>query len=386
MSLVKSEDYRGNILIVDDTPANLRLLSSILSENGYNARPVPSGQLALNAVQAETPDLIMLDIRMPGMDGYEVCNRLKASEQSRYIPVIFISALDAVEDKVRAFQIGGVDYITKPFQAEEILARIETHLALQRLQSSLQIANQKMARELLLAGEVQTSLLHYRRPSLPGWQISEILKPAKDTSGDFFDINPLPDGKIAITIADVVDKGVAAALYMALSLGLIRTFTMEYPNQPARILSAVNRHILENTSSNQFVTVFYGVLDLDSGKLVYSNAGHCPPYLLHQDGTEQPLTHPKTRKPLGLFDNEVWEQASIQFSHQDVLVLYTDGITESFNKQDILFGVERLLQSVKNNLQRAPQAILEAILKDLYEFSDGIPQEDDIALIVLKQL
>ncbi len=141
----------GNILIVDDTPANLRLLSNMLAEQGYKVRSVINGQMALTATQASPPDLILLDIRMPEMNGYEVCERLKADEDTHDIPIIFISALDATQDKVKAFTVGGVDYITKPFQLEEVLARVETHLALRNLQKSLQreiIERDKLIAEL----------------------------------------------------------------------------------------------------------------------------------------------------------------------------------------------------------------------------------------------
>jgi PleD family two-component response regulator len=134
----------GDILIVDDTPANLRLLSQMLAERGHRVRPVLSGPQALMAAQAAPPDLILLDIRMPDMDGYEVCQRLKADECTRDIPVLFISALSETEDKVKAFTAGGVDYVTKPFQAAEVLARVQTHLALRTLYRQLQTANRTL--------------------------------------------------------------------------------------------------------------------------------------------------------------------------------------------------------------------------------------------------
>ncbi len=129
---------RETILIVDDTPANLRVLSRMLIKRGYKVCAAINGARALEAVQANLPNLILLDIMMPNMDGYEVCRRLKAGEQSRDIPVIFISALNETKNKLEAFTAGGVDYVTKPFQAKEVLARVETHLALRRLQKSLQ--------------------------------------------------------------------------------------------------------------------------------------------------------------------------------------------------------------------------------------------------------
>ncbi len=134
----------GDVLIVDDTPANLRLLYGMLGEQGYKVRLSPNGKLALMNAQAVPPDLILLDINMPGLSGYEVCEQLKADPRTRDIPVIFISALDQTEDKVKAFTLGGVDYVTKPFQVEEVLARVETHLALYTLQRQLAAANAEL--------------------------------------------------------------------------------------------------------------------------------------------------------------------------------------------------------------------------------------------------
>jgi two-component system, cell cycle response regulator len=141
---VEKRDLRGDILIVDDTPANLRLLTSILQEQGFKTRPVVNGQLALTAAQSAPPDLILLDITMPEMSGYEVCAKLKSDDRTCDIPIIFISALDAVDDKVKAFTTGGVDYITKPFQIEEVLARVRTHIALRVMQRILQKANEEL--------------------------------------------------------------------------------------------------------------------------------------------------------------------------------------------------------------------------------------------------
>ncbi len=200
MSRGRAGAPKADILIVDDKPANLRLLSQMLVENGYQVRPAPDGSVALAAAQAQPPDLILLDIRMPEMDGYQVCKHLKADPSTRDIPIIFISALDETRDKVKAFAIGGVDYVTKPLQFQEVLARVKTHLALRRLQTDLQHANmrledanRKMEQELILAGEVQAGFLPRALPDVRGWQFSVTLKSARETSGDFYDINLLPD-------------------------------------------------------------------------------------------------------------------------------------------------------------------------------------------------
>lgn len=151
---------KANIMVVDDTPANLKLLADMLGERGYEVRPLPSGKAALNAAAIDPPDLILLDINMPIMNGYEVCERLKADPLLRKIPVIFISALNEVEDKIQAFQNGGVDYVTKPFQFEEVLARVETHLTLSRYQAALKKHNthlgklvKEQVKDILLAKE-----------------------------------------------------------------------------------------------------------------------------------------------------------------------------------------------------------------------------------------
>jgi len=166
--------HQGNILVVDDTPENLRLLAGILSEKGYQVRPVPNGKLALSAAQKIPPDLVMLDIMMPEMDGYQVCQQLKASEITKDIPVIFISAINDVLDKVKAFAVGGVDFITKPFQVEEVLARIETHLKICSLQQSLQEKNQDLATAFQQLQTTQEHLIQSEKMAALGQLIAGI--------------------------------------------------------------------------------------------------------------------------------------------------------------------------------------------------------------------
>ena len=141
----KPRDVQPNILVVDDTRDNLRLLSNILAEQGYQVRPVSQGSRAISAAQSKTPDLVLLDIMMPEIDGYDVCRALKADDRTRDVPIIFISALNETVDKVKGFAMGGVDYITKPFQTEEVLARVKTHLSLRSMQKRLKAHNRRLA-------------------------------------------------------------------------------------------------------------------------------------------------------------------------------------------------------------------------------------------------
>ncbi|MEG4962857.1 MULTISPECIES: response regulator [unclassified Microcoleus] len=165
---------RANILVVDDTPENLRLLTGILSEKGYQVRPVPNGKLALSAAKKIPPDIVLLDIMMPEMDGYEVCQQLKDSEVTKDVPVIFISAINDVMDKVKAFAVGGVDFITKPFQVEEVLARIETHLKICSLQQTLQEKNQDLATALHQLQATQEHLVQSEKMAALGQLIAGI--------------------------------------------------------------------------------------------------------------------------------------------------------------------------------------------------------------------
>lgn len=174
MLLEQTDRGRGDILVVDDTPANLRLLVGLLTERGYKVRPVPNGKLALSAISLSPPDLILLDIMMPEMNGYEVCEQLKAGDRTRDIPVIFISAIDEVLDKVKAFSIGGVDYITKPFQIEEVLARVETHLSLHELQKSLEARNEDLARTLQELKATQEQLIESEKMAALGQLVAGI--------------------------------------------------------------------------------------------------------------------------------------------------------------------------------------------------------------------
>jgi len=377
---------KGDILVVDDTPANLRLLSRMLNEQGYQVRPVPDGQLALAAARAKTPDLILLDIRMPDMDGYQICENLKAETSTKDIPIIFISALDAIQDKVKAFTVGGVDYITKPFHVEEVLARVETHLALRKLQAQLVSANTKMAKELALAGEVQKSFFPQEMPNIPDWQLTVTMKSARETSGDFFDWILLPRGYVGILMADVVDKGVAAALFMALSWSLLRTYAGDFPTHPETVLTSVNQRIVEDTSAKQFVTVFYAVLDPSTGRLVYSNAGHTPPIVVNANTGDVIHRLEHTGKPLGLFEEEIWEQKVVELVPGDLLVIYTDGITEAQNEEGEFFDEIRLVESVQSHLESPAQNLVDALLMDVQSFMGETSQSDDIALAVLTQV
>jgi serine phosphatase RsbU (regulator of sigma subunit) len=265
---------------------------------------------------------------------------------------------------------------------ESLTARISSALhSAQVYRQTLE--HQKVEQELALAGQIQARFLPDTLPQVPGWQLAVTLEPARQTSGDFYDVIPLPNGRLGILVADVADKGTGAALYMALSRTLIRTYAVEHHARPDFALRVANNRILTDTQVDMFVTVFYGVLDPLTGKLTYCNAGHNPPLLLSKyNGTVvRKLT--RTGIPLGIFTGQTWEQRTVQLDMGDVLVLYTDGVTEAQNHQAAFFGEQRLMAVAQAHKQSSAQEIRAAVMREIQTFVGRAPQFDDIALLVL---
>lgn len=379
-----SPDKPGDILIVDDKPENLRLLSQMLTEHGYDVRAAISGTRALASVAAMPPDLILLDIRMPEMNGYEVCQALKADAGSADIPIIFISALSDISDKVQAFRAGGVDYITKPFHLEEVLARTETHLALRRLQRSLQLAVARYERELMLAGQLQASFLPRAMPEVPGWQLAAALRPARETSGDFYDACLLPGGRLGLIVGDVADKGAGAALFMALCWSLLRTYLPDSAAAPHEAFTRVNQRILADTNGVDFVCVFFGVVDVASGHLIYCNAGQTPP--LHVRGGDVIGRLASTGPPLGVLDAAEWRCGHAQLAPGDTLLLCTDGVLDANDQAGQRFGHARLGATMRALAAAPATDVLNGVLHHVDTFVAGAHQFDDIAIIVAQRL
>jgi serine phosphatase RsbU (regulator of sigma subunit) len=237
--------------------------------------------------------------------------------------------------------------------------------------------------ELVLAGRMQASLLPSALPDVPGWQLAATLKPARETSGDFYDLIPLAAGRLGLVIADVTDKGMGAALYMALCRTLIRTYAADHPEQPELVLQAANQRILAETGAELFVTVFYGVLDPKSGTLTYCNAGHHPPYLLSAQADEGSRTLPGRGIALGIVEDTGWGHTTIQIPPGSLLLLYTDGVVDALDPQKQPFGSERLLEAVQANQGRPARALQDDLLGRLQRFIGDAPQFDDITLMVI---
>jgi len=391
-----------NIMVVDDVSANLQVLTGMLKERGYKARPVPNGKLALLAARKEPPDLILLDINMPDMNGYEVCQHLKADDLLRGIPVIFISALHENLDKVKAFAIGGVDYITKPFQMEELHARVETHLKLRRLQTELEWtnarlaqANGRMSRDLKAAARIQETFLPREVPRVPGMDFAWIYRPCDELAGDGLNIIPLGDGKFGLYILDVSGHGVASAL---LSVAMSRLLSppsepssiltrngniSERPNltPPVDVAASLNRLFPFDSATEQFATMLYGILNTATGEFRYVSAGHPGP--LHLPFGADPVILESQGFPIGLAD-DAYEERSVRLGAGDRLYLYSDGVPEAMDPAGKQFGEAGLLEAIAQRRSEPLEETVAALLGNVARWHGSERLEDDLSILAVE--
>ena len=255
-------------------------------------------------------------------------------------------------------------------------------LEIRKRQHAQTLDHAQLTRELKKARLVQESLLPENPPQLPGWGVEVMLKPAHETSGDFYDFLSIPDGKLGLVIADVTDKGTSAALFMALSRSLWRTFAVNHPSEPELTLAETNQRILADTHGGLFITLFYGILDPKSGNFNYCSAGHLPGYLVRaKDGSLERLE--RTGVPLGVFGEASWKRESTHFEEGDILVLYTDGITDAQNADEEFYGMERLERFVCKYAGKTAKQVRDALLDELGAWVGEAAQFDDITLMVV---
>ncbi|MGK7900772.1 MAG: PP2C family protein-serine/threonine phosphatase [Hormoscilla sp.] len=387
---------KGNILVVDDEPANLRLLMGMLSKQGYKVRPVPNGKLALSGARTIAPDLILLDIMMPEMNGYEVCEQLKADERTRDVPVIFISALDEILDKVKAFEVGGVDYITKPFHLEEVLARVKNQLRLRQMQAEitrlneqLQAENLRMSAELEVTRRLQEIILprDSELNKIKDLEIAGFMEPADEVGGDYYDVLQQDDGRVKIGIGDVTGHGLESGILMLMVQTAVRTLLESNETDPVRFLDALNRTIYKNVermNSDKNLTLV--LLDYQDGVLTLSGQ-HEEIIVVRSGGRVELIDTLDLGFPIGLEDDIVYllAKTEVKLNPGDGVVLYTDGITEAENQQKKQYGLERLTKVVSLNWQLSAAEMRQAIITDLRQHIGQQKVYDDITLVVLKQ-
>jgi serine phosphatase RsbU (regulator of sigma subunit) len=255
--------------------------------------------------------------------------------------------------------------------------------SISRNQQNLEL--QRVKQELNLASQIQTSFMPSKYPDMPGWQLAVALQPAGELSGDFFDLIPLSKDRVGVLIADVAGKGLGAALYMALSRTLVRTFATVHPEHPERVIADCNERILQDASAALFITAFYGVLDLSKNTLTYVNAGHHPPYLFSADREKEASAFHITGIPIGIDSGESWERELVEIAAGDTLLLYSDGVTDAQNAQGKEFGSERLLAEAEKHIGQPANLVQRSIIDRIRDFSGEVAQFDDITVLVLRR-
>jgi len=385
------------ILIVDDEPFNVDYLEQEFEELNYETISAVNGQEALDKVQSESPDLILLDIMMPVMDGFEVLRRLKANPEFRDIPVIVISAMNDLQSVVKGVKMGADDYLPKPFEPTLLHARIASSLEKKRLRDLQKLYLKGLERELDIAREIQMGFLPTELPHMESWEIASYFKSAREVAGDFYDAFFLPNENLVFVIGDVCGKGVGAALFMTLFRSLIRATATSntFSNQDAlhllapadrllHVVSFTNNYIAEtHGDANMFATVFIGMVNLQTGALSYINCGNESPYLLRNGSVVATL--PPTGPAMGVIPEAQYTVKEISLDCNDMLFGFTDGIVDTLNADEVSFGGERLLKFLTGK-ESGSVALLKDIEQQLNEFMGTTDQFDDITVLALKRI
>jgi sigma-B regulation protein RsbU (phosphoserine phosphatase) len=406
-------DSVSTVLVVDDTPDNIDLLDGVLNQD-YKIKAALNGEKALKIAGSDNPpDIILLDIMMPGMDGYEVCRRLKSDAKTQDIPVIFVTSMSEVEDETKGLDVGAIDYITKPISPAIVKARIKNHLELkeareylknqneileqrvekrtrevldlQRVEFELRASKEKVENELNIAAQIQKSILPSDFPAFPEhgeFDLYAMMTPAREVGGDFYDFFFVDDDHLAVIIADVSDKGVPAALFMMISRTIFRSIAKQRKS-PSQVLSETNDLLCEGNETGMFVTAFLAYYHLLTGRLTYSNGGHNAALLFGPNGVCRELAH-KHSPALGVRPGLMYNEDVDTLEPRHILVLYTDGVTEASSPQDEMYGVERFTKLVCSCQSLKLSQMFNHIEKDLKEFQQG-NQFDDTTVLALKR-
>lgn len=385
------------VLIVDDSLVNRKLLRSILTKEGYALFEAVDGEEAVVMALQILPDIILLDIMMPKKDGYEVCKELKTDERTFPIPIIFLSAMIEEEDKIKGLDLGAADYVTKPFNKGEVLARVRAQLKIRSLTKSLIEANreleekQKRLEEDLKAGAViQASLIPSPTSQIEGTDTAWIFKPCDRVGGDLFNFFRLDETRWSIYIFDVSGHGVPAAMVsVSLSqmlrpkVGFLLKKSITPPphyiiTPPAEVLTLLDREYpLERF--DKFFTMAYMVFDVRSGLLSYSIAAHPPPIVVHADGAWELLVEGGTI--VGMGGILPFEEGQRVLKPGDRVFLYTDGIVEYGEPGQATFGQERLCTLLASLRGLSLPEGVSRVLGEVMAFGKNLPPGDDITLM-----
>jgi len=380
------------ILVVDDEPDILDLVELTLASRDFEVDTATNGREALEKARSGRPDLVLLDLSMPDMDGFEVIERLRSDARTSELPVIMLTARAQISDKLRGLSTGADDYITKPFNLDDLVSRVSSVLERSRkpaYSSPLLGALgewsgeiEQLARHLETAAQIQRSLLPAEAPQLPGFSLTGELESSLNVSGDFYDFIPLDGGRFGVTIADIRGKGVPAAMLMVMVRTVLRIVAREVP-EPGQVLKRINDFLAAETEPDLFATIVYGILDPRAWTFTYSNGGHCFPVLVNAE-------RPETGRLdvggtlVGVFDTAEFEEEVVELRQGDLILLYTDGVTETEGPDEERFGEERLLRIAEDSAGLTGAELCGTVRARLSEFAGTSRRADDVTLVAIQ--
>ena len=366
------------VLIVDDVKANVDILVQAL-HGDYKLSVALGGSQALDAIGRCPPDLVLLDIVMPDIDGYEICRRLRATEANRELPVMFLSSLEDVNDKTRGFEVGGNDYLTKPFEVLEVKARVRSLLKAKSYAEAVKAAAE---RDLRIAREIQTGLLPANIPAEiqgTGLEVHAVLEPARQVGGDLFEVLRLDPDRVLVAVGDVSGKGIPAALFMAVTMTLLRSLARQ-GSSPEAILGQLNDELLQQNPRGMFVTLQCLVFDLAKRRVTCASAGHHAAVRITPGHAPQ-LVFTSSGRVLGLLPGDGIVSETLELTTGETFVLFTDGVSEAFDSNEDLFGEERLMAELQTAPGRGARETTLDVLEAVRRHAAGAQQSDDITVV-----
>jgi sigma-B regulation protein RsbU (phosphoserine phosphatase) len=368
----------SRVLIVEDDPAILCGLRDNLEFESHQVLTATDGEAGYRMLREHAPDLVILDLMLPKLSGYDLCRRARGEGFSA--PILMLSARSQEGDRVLGLDLGANDYVSKPFSLRELLARVR---ALLRHEREHRQDEDRLNRELEMAAKVQQELFPKFLPAIPGIDYAGVCLPARGVSGDYYDFLLLGDRKLGVLLADVSGKGMAAALLGA-SLHAAFRAGATLPNvRSGEVLAGVNTLLYESTSADRYATAFYGVYDPDTRTLFFANAGHNPPIIV-RGGKCIPLD--SLTPPLGIFPVLPAVERGVELEPGDWLLIFSDGISEAMNERGEEFGNDSLLRTLHRSANGTAAGVCEAILTEIQNHTRAQRQQDDVTLAAIRVL
>ena len=328
------------------------------------------------------PIWVLLDIVMPGMDGYQVCQRMREMPETAEVPIMFLSSLEDVQNKTRGFEVGGNDYLTKPFNMLEVKARVRSLLKAKAYSDAVK---EQMASELRVAHDIQMGMLPHDFSTLEQlYHVSfgAALEPAREVGGDLYGVCAPSPERLVLFLGDVSGKGIPASLFMVRAISLARLLARDIA-EPERILARLNDELSAENPSGMFVTFLCTVFEPNSHRLLLANGGQCRPVLLRQGQPPRwAVDHLGTA--LGLEFGLTFERTELSLTDGDTLIFYSDGVSEAFNPQEECYGSARLLADAGLVAGQSATTIANGLLAKVRAFAGAAKQSDDIAILALK--